>query len=73
MYALYCVVVTNTTCLMVSDRGPSNSLWETARCTPVISRSFVHHISDSLKEEHPGGGQMPLTSLPLPSTSQEDL
>ncbi|GFV95356.1 transposable element Tcb2 transposase [Trichonephila clavipes] len=34
-------------CLTLSDGGPRNSSWETARCTPVVSRIFEHHTSDS--------------------------
>ncbi|GFT13696.1 hypothetical protein TNCV_3831641 [Trichonephila clavipes] len=53
--------------VMVSERGPRNSLGQRAR---VISRLFEHHIGHhlswfhpSFKEQHPGGGQGPPTSL----------
>ncbi|GFT25950.1 hypothetical protein TNCV_2807891 [Trichonephila clavipes] len=41
------VVVTNVTCLTISDRGPRSSSWQRARCTPVVSRSFEYHAGDS--------------------------
>ncbi|GFV48103.1 hypothetical protein TNCV_3027861 [Trichonephila clavipes] len=42
------VVVTNATCLTMSDRGPRNSSWQRATCTHVVIRSFEHHPGDSL-------------------------
>ncbi|GFV90272.1 hypothetical protein TNCV_4379871 [Trichonephila clavipes] len=39
------VVVTHATCLTQSDRGPQNSPWQWARCTPVVS--LEHHTDDS--------------------------
>ncbi|GFS87283.1 myosin-I heavy chain [Trichonephila clavipes] len=40
-------VVANATCLTVSDRGPRNSSWQRAECTPVVSCIFEHHVGDS--------------------------
>ncbi|GFT95560.1 hypothetical protein TNCV_567641 [Trichonephila clavipes] len=37
------VVVTNATCLTMSDRGPRNSPWLMARGIPIVSRSFQLH------------------------------
>ncbi|GFW96641.1 hypothetical protein TNCV_2846981 [Trichonephila clavipes] len=31
----------------MSDRGPENSPWQRARCTPVVNCSFEHHTGDS--------------------------
>ncbi|GFW92751.1 hypothetical protein TNCV_1735441 [Trichonephila clavipes] len=62
----------------MSDRGPRNSS-QRARCTPVVSRSFEHHLDDStfylgsisiLKENTLEVERA--TSLPFPSTSPED-
>ncbi|GFU13713.1 hypothetical protein TNCV_939391 [Trichonephila clavipes] len=80
--SLFCVrsllVVYNATCLLVSDRGPQNSLRQEATYLRLpFSVSFEHHAGDStiwlgfdpiLKENISGG-----TSLPLPPTSREDL
>ncbi|GFX34365.1 hypothetical protein TNCV_3227111 [Trichonephila clavipes] len=50
--------------------------------THVVSRRFEHHTGDStflarfhpnLEGEYSGGGQKPLTFLPLPRTSREDM
>ncbi|GFS99474.1 hypothetical protein TNCV_4534431 [Trichonephila clavipes] len=32
---------------MMPDRGPRNSSWQRARCTPAVGRSFEHHTDDS--------------------------
>ncbi|GFU29696.1 uncharacterized protein TNCV_4745321 [Trichonephila clavipes] len=77
------VVVTNATCLTKSERGQRNSpLLEARIFIPVVSLNFEHLASDStiftrfhpnLEGENPGGGQGAPTSLPLPSTTREDL
>ncbi|GFV81152.1 uncharacterized protein TNCV_3742131 [Trichonephila clavipes] len=50
-------------------------------CTPVVCRRLEYHAGDGtillscppILREHPGGGQGPPTSLPLPPTTREDL
>ncbi|GFV67586.1 hypothetical protein TNCV_4622661 [Trichonephila clavipes] len=61
---------------LMTTRGSQNSSRQRVKCTPAVSRSFESHTArfyPNFEVEHPGGGQRPLTSLPLPSTSQEDL
>ncbi|GFV85888.1 uncharacterized protein TNCV_1421911 [Trichonephila clavipes] len=40
------VVVAHATYLRLSDRGPRNSSWQWARCTPVVGISLEHHTGD---------------------------
>ncbi|GFW24220.1 hypothetical protein TNCV_1847791 [Trichonephila clavipes] len=67
---------------MTSNRGSRNLSRQRAKCTPVVTRSIEHHTRVSmirlcstpiLRKNTSGSGQWPSTSLPLPSTSQEDL
>ncbi|GFX10360.1 hypothetical protein TNCV_1867551 [Trichonephila clavipes] len=75
------VVVTNTTCLRMSDRDPRNSSQQSARCTPVLSVALstiqvilrFRSVPPNFEGEHPRGSQGPLTSLSHPPTSREDL
>ncbi|GFX30481.1 hypothetical protein TNCV_3461321 [Trichonephila clavipes] len=42
------IVVAHATCLTKSDRGPRDSSWQWARCTPVVGLSLEHHTGDSM-------------------------
>ncbi|GFW80198.1 uncharacterized protein TNCV_461061 [Trichonephila clavipes] len=70
-------VVTNSTCLTMSNQGPLNSSWKRARCTPVVSRSLEHHSGDGIFclgcTPILRGGQRPPTSFPRPPTSRDDM
>ncbi|GFX25961.1 hypothetical protein TNCV_2303431 [Trichonephila clavipes] len=70
------------TSTVTSYQDPRNSSWQGASCTPDISRSFEHHTGNStiflgstpiFEGERSGGGQSPPTSLPLPTTSRENM
>ncbi|GFT59637.1 histone-lysine N-methyltransferase SETMAR [Trichonephila clavipes] len=45
-----CVVVTNATCLTMTDRGQRNSSWQRARCPSVVRSSFEHHAGENARK-----------------------